>query len=98
MGRCQGAQVSSDADSKRKPDVAADSVFKAAFEQQTATEAQKLEEVARGSSVCGARRFPAGVQHKQDSCNSGKQYLNLSLLGSAKEAEQAEGQGNTLKC
>lgn len=49
MGRCQAAQVSSDADSKRKPDVAADSVFKAAFEQQTATEAQKLEEVAQSA-------------------------------------------------
>lgn len=51
MGRCQAAQVSSDADSKRKPDVAADSVFKAAFEQQTATEAQKLEEVVAQSAV-----------------------------------------------
>ena len=69
-------RVSSDADSESKPDVAADSVFKAVFEQQTATEAQQLEEVAktvvqevlervkapRDQSVCILRRAALGIR------------------------------------
>ena len=39
-------RVHSDAESKRKPDVAADSMFRAVLEQPTAAEAQKLEQVA----------------------------------------------------
>ncbi|KAK4812744.1 hypothetical protein QYF61_018293 [Mycteria americana] len=83
-------RVSCDADSESKPDVAADGVFKALFEQQTATEAQQLEEVAttvvqevlervkapQDQSVCILRRAALGIRGR--------------MWGSAGRAEPSE--------
>ncbi|CAM9174529.1 unnamed protein product, partial [Bubo scandiacus] len=84
-------RLSSDGDSERKPDVAADSVFKAALEQKAAAEAQQLEEevaetvaqevfervkAPRDPSLCVLRKAALGSRER--------------LCGSATRAEPSE--------
>ena len=82
-------RLSSDADSERKPDVAADSVFKAALEQKAAAEAQQLEEEVAETV---AQEVFERVKAPQDPSVLRKAALGSreSLCGSATRAEPSE--------
>ncbi|XP_074965039.1 uncharacterized protein LOC142064255 [Phalacrocorax aristotelis] len=83
-------RVSSGADSGKQPDRAADSVSRAASQQQAATEAQKLEEVAEAVVWEVLQRVKAPRAQAACVLRRAAQGIRGSLCGSAGGAEPLE--------